>query len=219
MRIIGVLADTATDTAMGREYLESRGESVVSRPVKETTPDCLEFFKRPLEEKEDYVSDLIKGLKAEGAEVIFVNANSICAQVDLKKLGAENGIRIVTPFDAYERLGKQFGRPLTFAVTSGSLNGLEARIWKVNPAADVRGVYVLDIAVRVEAGDAPEDIVENFGLKELSVFAKKSGCDCIIFGCTHFPYIKEAMSAVSDLPIMDPADTMYEMLFEEEPIC
>lgn len=219
MRITGVLADTATDTAMGKKYLESRGETVVSRPVKETTPECIEFFKKPAEEKEEYVSGLIADLKTEGAEAIFVNANSICAQVDLKKLGAENGIRIITPFDAYEKLGRQFDRPLAFAVTSGSLTGIEASIWAVNPSADVRGVYVLDIAVRVEAGDSPEDIVENFGLKEMSIFAKKSGCDCIIFGCTHFPYIKEAMSAVSDLPIMDPADTMYEMLLEEEPIC
>ena len=215
MKLIGVLADSATDTAMGKKYLEDRGETVICRAVKETSPECIEFFKKPLEEKEGFVSGLIAEIKAEGAEAIFVNANSICAQVDLKKLAAENDIKLVTPFDAYEKLGKELSRPFVFAVTSGSLTGIEASIWKVNPSADVRGAYDLDLAVRIEDGEPPAKIIEDCGLRELAIFAEKSGCDGIIFGCTHFPYFKKEMAAVSALPIMDPADTMYDMLREE----
>lgn len=211
---IGVIADTATDTAMGRDYFESKGYEVVMRPVKETSPECGRFFQESPEERAAYVSTLINEVKADGAKMVVIYANSLCAYVDVDRLCAENGIGVVTPFHAYKKLGKAFNKPCVWAATGGALSGIENRLAENDCSTEVYGVSLLPVVEQIEAGLAPAQIVAQSGLKELIHFSEKAGCDCIILGCTHFPYLMRELLPFAGIPVIDPADTMLDMLRE-----
>lgn len=209
---IGIIADTATDTEMGKAYFESRGYTTVCKPVKETSALCMQFFKESESVRNAYMTNLIEEIKSEGGTAICVYANSICAYVDFDQLSAKTYIPIITPFHAYQQIGKQYKKPLVFAVTSGALSGIEKSIWKSNPNADIRGIYDLDIAMQIENGIAAEQIVKSAGIAELLSFAEKSGSDCVILGCTHFPYLKTELEKYSHIPIVDPADIIAQQI-------
>ena len=66
----------------------------------------------------------------------------------------------------------------------------------------------------VEQRLAPEEIVRRFALAELADFFRRNGAECLILGCTHFPYFRQALEQCTDLPLIDPADRMYERLVE-----
>ncbi|MPM23632.1 Glutamate racemase [bioreactor metagenome] len=211
---IGIIADTATDTAMGRDYFESKGYEVVMRPLKETSPECGRFFQEPPEERAAYVSALIDEVKADGARIVMIYANSLCAYVDVDRLCAENGIGVVTPFHAYQKLGKAFKKPCVWAATGGALSGIEKRLTDSNFNIEICGVSLLPVVEQIEAGLAPAQIVAQSGLKELIHFSEKAGCDSIILGCTHFPSLMQELLPLAGIPVIDPANTMLEMLRE-----
>lgn len=211
---IGVIADTITDTAMGKDFFESKGYEVVMRPVKENSLECVRFFQQPEEERDAYISTLINELKAEGVKVIVVYANSICGYVDVDRLCAENGMAVVTPFHAYQRLGKMYEKVCVWAATAGALSGIEDNLKASNLNIGVCGLYNLSVAVQIEAGLSPAQVVKQNGLRELIDFSEKAGCDCIILGCTHFPYLMSELLPFANIPVIDPADIMLDILRE-----
>ena len=209
---IGVIADTATDTAMGKDYFENKGYEVVMRPLKETSPECSRFFEEPPEERAAYVSTLIDEVKADGAKIVVVYANSLCAYVDVDKLCTESGIVVVTPFHTYKELGKVFKKPCVWAAAGGALSEIEKRLKEGNFNTEVCGVSLLPVVEQIEAGLPPAQIVAQSGLKELIHFSEKAGCDCIILGCTHFPSLMRELLPLAGIPVIDPADIMLDML-------
>ena len=38
------------------------------------------------------------------------------------------------------------------------------------------------------------------------------GCEALVLGCTHFPYLTEAMRGYTRLPLLDPAEEMVRQL-------
>lgn len=60
----------------------------------------------------------------------------------------------------------------------------------------------------------PKDIVAKHGLEELIKSFEKCGADVLILGCTHFPYFKDALSEITNLPIIDPVDEMHRKLVQ-----
>ena len=76
-------------------------------------------------------------------------------------------------------------------------------------------IAVLGILVD-RAGDivSPEEIVEKCGIAHLVKYIEACGAEALVLGCTHFPYIKEELSKMTSLPIIDPADEMFEAMRE-----
>jgi glutamate racemase len=174
----------------------------------------MRFFREPQEARDAYITGLIREIKDWGGSAIVVYANSVCGYVDFDRLSQENDIAIITLMQAYIKIGTQYRRPYVWAVTTGALNSIEQSIWKADPEIDVRGMYHLDIGIRIEAGETPAKITEDMGLADLIRYNEKSGSDCIILGCTHFPYLKAELDKAAAIPVIDPADTMLEMLEE-----
>lgn len=56
---IGILADTLTDTAMGKAYFERFGFETVCRAVKEDSRACFEFFREPKHLRDEYISIIL----------------------------------------------------------------------------------------------------------------------------------------------------------------
>ena len=120
----------------------------------------------------------------------------------------------MTPFQVYRSLATRYR---SIAFNSANLlgaYGIEKAFRDVKPDLDVIGMAHLAIVRDIEAGLAPEEIIERQGLKSLARFFKESGAEIWLLGCTHFPYIKEAMQPYSELPLIDPADEMYDLLVQ-----
>ena len=43
-------------------------------------------------------------------------------------------------------------------------------------------------------------------------YFERIGCEALLLGCTHFPYIKDALAACFSRPIIDPAEEMVKLL-------
>ena len=46
----------------------------------------------------------------------------------------------------------------------------------------------------------------------LMTYFERIGCEALLLGCTHFPYIKDALAACFSRPIIDPAEEMVKLL-------
>lgn len=209
---IGIIADTATDTAMGERFFRMHGYETVCRPVKEDSKSCFQFFQESQEVRDAYVTGLIGEVKADGAEVIAVYANSVCAYVDFGKLAELTGTKIITPFDAYGEIAARYSRPAVWSVTAAALCAIEKRMLETNPDVQICGIYKLGIAVLIENGCSPEEVVEKASLRKLMDFCEGSGSDCIVLGCTHFPYLMKELSQYTQIPIIDSAEIMLQTI-------
>ena len=57
-----------------------------------------------------------------------------------------------------------------------------------------------------------EEIVRRNALDTLMTYFERIGCEALLLGCTHFPYIKDALAACFSRPIIDPAEEMVKLL-------
>ena len=83
------------------------------------------------------------------------------------------------------------------------------KMMEENPDLELAGACSLGLVKAVERKEMPQNIVGEFRLKELSEFFLGSGAECLILGCTHFPYFKKELESVCSLPILDPSEEMY----------
>ena len=74
------------------------------------------------------------------------------------------------------------------------------------------GTGNMAIVRAIEDGLEPEEIVEKCGLRHAVKYMEACGAEAIVLGCTHFPYFREELEALTDLPVIDPADKMFEAM-------
>lgn len=66
----------------------------------------------------------------------------------------------------------------------------------------------MDWVDAIEEGMAPQEMLDQLGLKETIGLFEALKVDAIIFGCTHFPYFLEVYQAQASLPCLS-ADTYF----------
>ena len=81
-----------------------------------------------------------------------------------------------------------------------------------NPDLYVIGTGNMAIVRAIEDGLAPAEIVKKCGLEDMIRYMEACGAEAIVLGCTHFPYFKDELAGLTSLPLIDPADQMYEAL-------
>ncbi len=64
----------------------------------------------------------------------------------------------------------------------------------------------------IEDGIPPEKLLETRGIGPLLTYFQTNGAEAVVLGCTHFPYIKEALRKVSELPVLDPGEALPELV-------
>ncbi len=215
IRKIGVIAGSPSDAEMGAVYFKGRGLEVECGSVAEDAAGAVEFSAKDEGYKEEVMNGVIGSLKGEGCEALCIYCNALGAAVDTKKLSEENGIKIVTPFDAYKVLGQGRRVIANLSAATGALAKFEECVKEVNPEADIRGIYMLSMTKPIEEGKDPAEIMAEFGIADYIAHCENSGCECIILSCTHFPYLMDEMKKLTELPVIDPADTMYELVMAE----
>ena len=211
---IAVMAGTPVDTRMGMEFLQRRDPSLtlLSYPTAKDPWEQYEFQLGPLEERTAAVRALVRDMKAKGARALLVYCNSLSGSLDFEALCAEEEFPVVTPLMVYRRLAAEHDKIGLIAANNQSLVGIERTMLEVNPRCDVLGVSLLPVVRAIEAKTPPEEIVERFGLGHIARFFEQNGVDCMVLGCTHFPYLFGALKARAALPIFNPDDGMYDLL-------
>ncbi|MBQ3661486.1 MAG: glutamate racemase [Firmicutes bacterium] len=213
---VAVMAGTPVDTKMGADFLAAKDASleIVSYPLSPDpiTQTVWQFSSE--ENKRARMVQVFDELEAQGIRHFFIYCNSLSGAFDFDSFAVERGVCIVTPFQVYRSLATRYR---SIAFNSANLlgaYGIEKAFRDVKPDLDVIGMAHLAIVRDIEAGLAPEKIIERQGLKSLARFFKEAGAEIWLLGCTHFPYIKEAMQPYSELPLIDPADEMYDLLVQ-----
>ncbi len=226
---VAVLAGTPVDTQMGVDFLEKRNRHAEAdrqteplyRPVAEDCDAQVRFQYSDDDEKREVMDSIFDPEIADGVTDFFIYCNSLSGAFDFdtyavkKSIECGEDIRIYTPLQIYRKLGRGFSRLGVVAANNLSTHAIEEALLSSNPDLYVIGSGNMAIVRAIENGYDPEEIVENCGLGALAEYMKSCGAEALLLGCTHFPYLKEAFTEVCGLPLLDPADMMYEAIFED----
>lgn len=211
---VAVIAGTLVDTAMGVEYLNKKDPEIEAIAFPATnSPRAGQLFQLSSEEnKRKRFIEIFSEAESQGIKDFFIYCNSLSGVFDFEGFAAERGDRAYTPLQVYRELGAQYNKSAVIAVNNQSTAGIERSLFEKNPNAEVIGLGILSLISAVEDKRDPEEIVESFDLADLMRFFEKNGAECLILGCTHFPYFQEALKKRTSLPIINPADVMYDKL-------
>ncbi len=209
---IGVIAGTPVDTQMGIDYAVSQGFEAIGFACSK---DPREQTEMQVLYKEQLLQVAIKGclnMIKNGAEGIFVYCNSLSAAIDIDRLKAALPVCTVTPLDVYKLCAKEYGRLSVFAANCQSLAGIEKVILAENPQCCVFGAGILPVVFAIEDNIPSSEIYEKYHLRQLCDSFVHIGCDAIILGCTHFPYIEKEIRENVDIEVINPSRQMLDIL-------
>lgn len=211
---VAVIAGTPVDTAMGVEFLKSKDAQIaaVAFPANNSPREQHLFQLSAYESKHRRMSEIFDSAEAQGIRDFFIYCNSLSGAFDFDSFAAERGVNIYTPLQVYRQLGQSFDRAAVIAANNQSTAGIERSLFEKNPNVNVMGLGWLELVYAVENRLPPEKIIRDFALDRLCRFFEDNGAECLILGCTHFPYFQRELEKYTALPVINPADMMYEML-------
>ncbi|MCI9555031.1 MAG: Asp/Glu/hydantoin racemase [Oscillibacter sp.] len=212
---IAVIAGTPVDTRMGVTLLNQHGVKGVSFPVSRTPEEQTAFQVGAQSAREEAVGALLDRIKEAGMDRVLLYCNSLSATIDARALGAARGLRIWTPMDVYGETARRYRRLGVLAANSQGAAGVERAMVNASPETRVFGASNLELVLGVEAGRPPEDLVRDCGLEHLLRFFEGNGAEAVVLGCTHFPYVKEALQKRTALPVLDPGERLAELVLED----
>lgn len=209
-----VVAGTPVDTGMGVDFLNGIDPEITAVPYafSDRPEGCHLMQLEDEAAKEQRLHRLWDWAEENGTDAIFVYCNSLSGTFDFEAMAEKRGLVVTTPLMVYRTLGAKYKRAAVIAANNQSTAGIEKEFYRSNPHISVPGLGYLALVEAIESGLSPAAIVEQFRLDTLMRFFEQNGADCLILGCTHFPYLKEELSKHTSMPIIDPAELMYEML-------
>lgn len=216
---VAVIAGTPVDTRMGVEYIERKnracGRAVAQplyRPVSEDCDAQVVFQYSPDDAKRRRMDEIFDPAAAEGVRDFFIYCNSLSGAFDFDAYAAEKGVRVYTPLQVYRTLGKRFARIGTVAANNLSAYNIEKNLMLGNEHVYMVGTGNMVIVHSIEQGLPPAEIVRRCGLEAMVRYFEANGCECILLGCTHFPYLRAEIEKLTALPLVDPAEEMFEAM-------
>lgn len=207
-----VLAGTPVDTQMGADVLAAHGIAARCCPVSRYPLEQAAFQVKPKEEKHAALMKILRGAMDGGCGSAFIYCNSLSGSADFPALSRELGIRIVTPMDAYGEMAKKYRRLAVVAYNGQALAGIDTAMVRANPDLLLQPAGIPEVTIDIEAGVAPEEIIRRRHLDALMRYFEASGCEALVLGCTHFPYLTDALRGYTALPLLDPAEEMVRQL-------
>lgn len=208
---IAVIAGTPVDTQMGVELLKRKGAEALGFPVSRTPEEQTAFQVGSQSAREEAVGAILDRIKARGMDRVLLYCNSLSATIDAHALGSARGLRVWTPMDVYGEIARSYRRVGVLAANCQGAAGVERAMVNAAPEVLVFGAANLRLVLGVEAGTPPEVLVEDCGLETLLRFFEQNGAETVVLGCTHFPYVKEALQRRTSLPVLDPAERLAEL--------
>ncbi len=216
---VAVIAGTPVDTQMGVDYLEKKNAEYelpvvypVSMPVSSSCDEQLKFQYSDDAAKHKRMDEIFDKAMQEGIRDFFIYCNSLSGAFDFESYKEEKGVRIYTPLQVYRALGKQYHCLGVVAANNLSTYNIEKTLMESNDSIYMIGSGNMNMVSCIEQHLPPAEIVERCGVDHLAGYFEANGCECFLLGCTHFPYLKSEIAKVTRLPIIDPADEMFESL-------
>lgn len=207
-----VIAGTLVDTRMGAELLEGSGLEAESCPAGRTPTEQSMFQIGPAEERHAAVGRLIEEGKRLGCSRVLIYCNSLSAVLDVPALSKAHQIPIVTPMDVYGSYARKYSRLGVLTANSQGASGIERAMLAASPETIVLSAANLALTQGIEDGLPPEELLKTRGIEPLLAYFRTNGAEAVVLGCTHFPYIKEALRKVSGLPVLDPGEEIPELV-------
>ena len=219
---VAVIAGTSVDTRMGTDYIEEKNREAARKVLEPVympvTEDCdaqVRFQYADDDGKRAVIDRLFDEAIAEGITDFFIYCNSLSGSFDFdtyavtKSLETDLDIRVQTPLQVYRRLGSEYSRIGIMAANNLSAHAIEEALMASNPEIYAIGSGNMAIVRAIEDGLSPSEVVNSCGLSQLAAYMEACGAEAIILGCTHFPYFKDELAELTDLPLIDPAEEMY----------
>ncbi len=207
-----VLAGTPVDTGMGAELLRGHGIDALCCPVSRFPLEQAAFQVKTREEKQETLRGILRDAMDRGCGSAFIYCNSLSGSADFPALSRELGLPIVTPMDAYGLFARAYRRLAVVAYNGQALAGIDTAMVRANPALILQPAGIPSVTIDIEAGIAPDEIIRRNHLDALVRYFESCGCEALVLGCTHFPYLTEALRAYTALPLLDPAEEMIRLL-------
>jgi len=209
---VGVIAGTPVDTQMGVEFLISKGINALGYPVSLCSEEQSKLQILSPIELTNIIREIISKIKHEGINTIIIYCNSLSAAVDMDKLSIEENIRIITPLTVYKSIASEYENIGVLTANNQSSAGIEKIVQSVNPDCNVIGIGILPVVMEIEKGVSAEKIIEKFALRNVMEFFNFIKVDVVLLGCTHFPYLHNELKKYASIPILDPAELIYDMI-------
>lgn len=210
-----VVAGTQYDTALGIHQLDGSGAISTGLPLCRDPGESTLLQVLSPGEIEDLIASKILQLGCEReTKAIFIYCNSISTAIQVKRLEDRMKIKIITPLKAYAEVAEKHDRIAVLAANCQAAAGIEKMILDVNKRAVILGLGFLPLTYEIEKQPPAGKIVQKLGLSALMSFYEKIGCQVLVLGCTHFPYIEKELDRITSLPIFNPAAKMIEELEE-----
>ena len=208
---IAVIAGTPVDTQMGVDLMKRKGAEALGFPAARNPEEQTAFQVGSRSAREAAVGAILDEIKARGMDRVLVYCNSLSATIDARALGEARGLRVRTPMDVHAETARRYRRIGVLAANCQGAAGVERAMVNASPETVVIGAADLRLVQGVEAGRPPEELAEDCGLTEVLRFFERNGASAVVLGCTHFPYVKEALEARTALPVLDPSDRLAEL--------
>lgn len=227
MKKVAVIAGTPVDTRMGVEYIEGMNEVIGSQkcepiylPAAEDCDEQMKFQYSSDDEKRDKMNELFEEAISGDVQDFFIYCNSLSGAFDfdsyMEDKSCETGldIRIYTPLQIYKKMGSEYSCVGVMAANNLSAHAIEEALMSSNPDIYVIGTGNMSIVRSIEEKKSPEEIVKACNLAAMCEYMEASGAEALILGCTHFPYLRDALSECTNLPLIDPAEYMLRELLQ-----
>ena len=107
---IACMAGTPIDTKMGADKLIAQGFDAYQYPSSNNPNEEMLFQLSSIENKMAKIRTMLDEIKNNGINKVLVYCNSLLSAVDFKILSNETGLKIVTPFDVYEKEAMNYSR-------------------------------------------------------------------------------------------------------------
>lgn len=224
------------------ESQNDKNIETVYHPISESCDAQLAFQYESEKIKREIINDVFDAEIADGVRDFFIYCNSLSGAFDfdayavqktneMKEQGigsrlagdgnitdpmaaSSDEIRIYTPLQIYRNLGSEYSCVGVMAAHNLSAHAVEDALMSTNPGIYVIGTGNMSIVRAIEEGKTPTEIVHGCGLASMLEYMEASGAQAVVLGCTHFPYLKDELSGLTKLPLIDPADLMYQKLLQ-----
>ncbi len=218
---VAVIAGTPVDTQMGVEYIkEKNGESDIPSveplycPVSVSCDEQIRFQYSDEEEKMRQIDALFNAAEAEGVKDFFIYCNSLSGAFDFDSYEKRRQVRIYTPLQVYRELGKRFSRVGVMAANNLSAYSIEKSLMESNGDLYMIGTGNMAVVRAIEDRIPAGEVVRTLGLDHMVRYMESCGCEALVLGCTHFPYLRKELEKISRIPMIDPADEMFDRMLE-----
>lgn len=209
---IGVLAGTPVDTQMGVDFILSKGHFAIGKACSCSPTEQSEMQILHKNELLCIAIKLCHEMIEEGAQGIFVNCNSLSGAIDMNAVRNAISVRLVTPLDIYADSAKNYSALAVISANCQSLSAIEQVIVQANKNCMVLGAGLLPLVIAIENHEPPTEIYEKLKIKELIDSLTAFGCEALVLGCTHFPYLLSQIETNITVPVIDPSVQMLQVL-------